>query len=123
MLPMRSISDQCMDSLICYQVIIAKRIGTKVIMGADLLFPAALALCLVVWDEGAFRGRDCLLVFPLAAIRAVVWCFCFSSRDIVVFAKLLFLVSAFHTAFSRGSSSTSTSMTRINMYDVCLFNR
>jgi hypothetical protein len=66
-----------MDSLICYLVIIAKPIGTKVIMGADLLFPAPLALSLVVWDEGGIRRRDAFLVFPLAAVRAVVWCFCF----------------------------------------------
>jgi len=46
--------------------------------------------------------------------------FTFYSRDFVVFAKLLFLVSAFITAFSRGSSSTSMSMTKINIYEVCL---
>ena len=46
--------------------------------------------------------------------------FTFSSRDFVVFAKLLFLVSAFITAFSRGSSSTSMSMTKINISGLSL---
>jgi len=41
-------------------------------MGADLLFPAPPAFGFTIWDEGAFRGRDCLLVFPLAAVRAII---------------------------------------------------
>ena len=123
MLPVRSVSDQCMDSLICYLVIIAMRIGTKVIMGADLLFPAPLAFGFTIWDEGVSGGGIVCLCSPLPQYGQSFSVFAFSSRDFVVFAKLLFLVSAFHTVFSRGSSSTSMSMTKINIYEVCLFNR
>ena len=68
---MRPVPDQRVNSLICYQVIIAKWIGTKIIMDAYLLFSAPLAFGFTIWDEGAFRGRDCLLVFPLASVWAV----------------------------------------------------
>ena len=49
--------------------------------------------------------------------------FTFSSRGFFVFAKLLFFVSDFHTVFNRGSSSTSISTTKINIYEDCLFKR
>ncbi|MCX6060021.1 MAG: hypothetical protein NTW69_17975, partial [Chloroflexi bacterium] len=45
--------------------------------------------------------------------------FTFSSRGFFVFAKLLFFVSDFHTVFNRGSSSTSMSTTKINIYEDC----
>ena len=49
--------------------------------------------------------------------------FTFSSRGFIVFAKLLFLVSDFHTVFNRGSSSTSMSTIKMNIYEDCLFKR
>ncbi len=43
-LSMRPVSDQRMDPFIGHFVIIAIRIGTKVILRADLLFPASFTL-------------------------------------------------------------------------------
>ena len=49
--------------------------------------------------------------------------FTFNTRGFVDFTDLLFLVSDFHIVFRRGSSSRSTSTTKINIHEDCLFKR
>jgi len=68
-------------------------------------------------------GGIVCLCSPLPQYGQSFSVFTFSARDFVVFAKLLFLVNALYTVFNRGSSSTSMMMTKINICEVCLFNR
>ena len=74
---MRPVSDQSVDPFIGHLVIIAEWIGTKVIMGADLLFPAAFAFDLTIGHMSCLWGRYALLVFPFVAVRAIFFCFYF----------------------------------------------
>jgi hypothetical protein len=73
---MRSVSDQGLDPFIGHLVIIAIRIGTKVIVRADLLFPASLALGFTVWYMSCFWWRYAKRV-PCLAIWTVIFCFYF----------------------------------------------
>ena len=49
--------------------------------------------------------------------------FTFSTRGFVVFVEPFLLVSDFQNVLRRGSSSNSTSTTKINIYEGCLFKR
>jgi hypothetical protein len=73
---MRPVSDQGVDPFIGHLVIIAIRIGTKVIVRADLLFPASLALGFTVWYMSCFWWRYGERVSCLA-IWTVIFCFYF----------------------------------------------
>lgn len=74
MFTIRSVSDQGMDPFICHKVIIAERVGTKVIVGADLLFSATLALGLTIRSERHFRWWHCRCISCLT-IQAILFTF------------------------------------------------
>ncbi|MBV5347966.1 hypothetical protein JZU46_07115, partial [bacterium] len=75
-LTMRPISDQRMDPFIAHLVIITIGIGTKVIVRADLLFSASIALGFTVWYMSCFWWRYGERV-PCLAIWTVSFCFYF----------------------------------------------
>jgi hypothetical protein len=60
-------------------MIIAEWIGTKVPLGADLLFPAAFAFDLTIGHMSCLWGRSGYgqRVFPFVAVRAIFFCFYF----------------------------------------------
>jgi len=72
--PMRSVSNQRVDSFICDLIIIALRVGAKVILGATLLFSSALAFGLTIWNQRCFGWRR-FLGMPCLAIRAIFFGF------------------------------------------------
>jgi hypothetical protein len=117
MFTMRSVSDQGMDPFIGHKVIITKWVGTKVIVGADLLFPSSITLGLTIRSERCFRWRHCLCISCLA-IRAILFTFWLWTAGFEDLAEDFFLVINFQIVFRRGRS---TSTTKINTYEDCLF--
>ena len=73
---MRSVSDQSVDPFIGHLVIIAEWIGTKVIVRADLLFPASFTLGFTVWYMSCFWWRYGERM-PCLATWTVIFCFYF----------------------------------------------
>ncbi len=80
MFTVRSVSDQGMDPFICHLVIIAEWVETKIIVRADLLFPASLALGLTVWYMSRFWWRHCRCISCLT-VRAILFTFWFWTAE------------------------------------------